>query len=174
MAYIKTYTEIVPPDVLQAVACSEKSEDQGQVKWVSALTGDHDVLPHDPVRIEKSTVPVIDIKSAQASDQVVRRVSDLIQRRQRLTTGERKRELSETQLLLHEWDNLSLDKDGVLRQHKGTRAKIIVPKQLRPLILKELQENMGHLGVDRTLDLARERFYWPHMHRDVEHKRPQR
>ena len=28
---------------------------------------------------------------------------------------------------------------------------------------------MGHLGVDRTLDLARERFYWPHMQRDVEH-----
>ena len=169
MAYIKTYTEIVPPDVLQAVACSAKSQDQGQVNWVSALTGDHNVLPHDPVRIEKSTVPVILIKSAQASDQVVRRVSDLIQRGQRLTTGERKRELSETQLLLHERDNLSLDKDGVLRRHKGTRTQIIVPKQLRPLILKELQENMGHLGVDRTLDLARERFYWPHMQRDVEH-----
>jgi len=28
---------------------------------------------------------------------------------------------------------------------------------------------MGHLGVDRTLDLARERFYWPHMQRDIEH-----
>ena len=28
---------------------------------------------------------------------------------------------------------------------------------------------MGHLGVDRTLDLARERFYWPHMQRDIEY-----
>ena len=62
------------------------------------------------------------------------------------------------QLLLHEWDNLSLDKDGVLRQHKGTRKQIIVPKQLRPLVVKELHENMDHLGADRTLDLARERF----------------
>ena len=169
VAYMKTYTEMVPPDVLQADACSAKSQDQEQVNWVSALTGDQNVLPKDPVRTNKFTVPVIDIKSAQASDQVVRRVSDLIQRGQRLTTGERKRELSETQLLLHEWDNLSRDKDDVLRRHKGTRSQIIVPRQLRPLILKELHENMGHLGVDRTQDLAKERFYWPHMQRDVEH-----
>lgn len=28
---------------------------------------------------------------------------------------------------------------------------------------------MSHLGVDRTLDLTRERFYWPHMQRDIEY-----
>ncbi|CAB3993508.1 Retrovirus-related Pol poly from transposon [Paramuricea clavata] len=27
---------------------------------------------------------------------------------------------------------------------------------------------MGHLGADRVLELARARFYWPHMQRDVE------
>jgi len=101
---------------------------------------------------------MIGIQHAQATDQVVRRVSDLIQHGQRPTTGERKRELSETQLLLHEWDNLSVDKDGILRRRKGTRTQIIVPKQLRSLVLKEIHENMGHLGADRTLGLARERF----------------
>ena len=98
MAYMKTYTEIVPPDVLQAVACSANSQDQGQVNWVSALTGDYNVLPTDPVGTDKFTVPVIDITSAQANDQIVRRVSDIIQRGQRPTTGERKRELSHMQL----------------------------------------------------------------------------
>ena len=28
---------------------------------------------------------------------------------------------------------------------------------------------MGHLGEDRTLHLARERFYWLHMQNDIEH-----
>ena len=28
---------------------------------------------------------------------------------------------------------------------------------------------MGHLGVERVLSLARERFYWPYMRRDIEH-----
>lgn len=168
-AHMETYTEIVPQDVLQTVACSAKYQDQGQVNWVSALTGDQAALPSDPVGAHQPIVPTIDIKHAQATDQVVRRVSDLIQRGQRPTTGERKRELSETQLLLHEWDSLSFDRDGILRRRKGTRTQIIVPKQLRLLVLKELHENMGHLGVDRTLDLARERFYWPHMQRDIEH-----
>ena len=45
LAHRKTYTEIVTPDVLQAVACSAKSQDQGQVNWVSALTGDHTYRP---------------------------------------------------------------------------------------------------------------------------------
>ena len=164
-----TYTEIIPQDVLQTVACSAKFQDQGQVNWVSALTGDHTVLPADPVGTVELTVSNVDLKHAQTSDQIVRRVSDLLQRGLRPSARERKRELHETQLLLHEWDNLSVDKEGILRRRKGTRSQIIVPKQLRPIILKELHENMGHLGVDRTLGLARERFYWPHMQRDIEH-----
>lgn len=35
--------------------------------------------------------------------------------------------------------------------------------------IKELGQGTLDLGVDRTLDLAWERFYWPHMRRDVEH-----
>lgn len=26
---------------------------------------------------------------------------------------------------------------------------------------------MGHLGVDRVVDLVRARFYWPHMYQDI-------
>lgn len=71
----KTYKEILPPDVLQAVGCSARSQDQKQVNWVSALTGDHIVLPTDPVGTDKSSVSIIDLKQAQATNQVVRRVS---------------------------------------------------------------------------------------------------
>ncbi|KAK2550083.1 hypothetical protein P5673_029269 [Acropora cervicornis] len=107
-------------DVLQAVACSAESQDQGQVNWVSALTRDHTFLPTVPVGTDQSTVTVIDIRQAQATDQVVRRVSDLTQRGQRSTTGERKQEFSDTQLFLHEWENLSLDKDGQNDRNPGT------------------------------------------------------
>ena len=93
------YTEIVPQYVLQAAAWSTKSQDQGQVNWVSTFIGDHTVLPTDPLRSEESTGPRIDLKYAQATDQVVRRVSNLIRRGQRPPEAERKRELSETQLL---------------------------------------------------------------------------
>lgn len=29
---------------------------------------------------------------------------------------------------------------------------------------------MGYMGIERTLDLVRTRFYWPKMAADVEHK----
>ena len=51
----------------------------------------------------------------------------------------------------------------------GPRTQIVVPKKSHPLALKELHEKMGHLGVDRTLHLARELFYGLHPQRDIEH-----
>ena len=57
MTYMKTYTEIVPQDVLQAVAWSAK---------VPRLrTGDHNILPNNQVGMDKSTAPIIDIKKMQ-------------------------------------------------------------------------------------------------------------
>ena len=85
------------------------------------------------------------------------------------TKREKEKELYQTKLLLYEWDHLSVDTDGILRRHKGPRTQIILPKKFHPLVLKELHEKMGHLGVDRTLHLARERFCWPHLQRDIEH-----
>jgi hypothetical protein len=35
-------------------------------------------------------------------------------------------------------------------------------------VYEELHGKMGHLGADRVLELARARFYWPHMQKDVE------
>lgn len=37
-------------------------------------------------------------------------------------------------------------------------------------MLKSLHDDMGHLGVERTLDLVRDRFYWPRMSSTVEEK----
>lgn len=36
--------------------------------------------------------------------------------------------------------------------------------------MESLHDNMGHMGIERTLDLIRSRFYWPRMATDVENK----
>lgn len=48
--------------------------------------------------------------------------------------------------------------------------QFVAPKSLRAAILKSLHDEMGHLGLERTLDLVRSRFYWPKLAADVEHK----
>lgn len=73
----------------------------------------------------------------------------------------------ETRQLVHEWNKLVLDK-GVLYKQTGDRKQLVVPNQLKPLVLKNLHDNMGHVGSDKVIHLARERFYWPFMQDEVE------
>ena len=37
------------------------------------------------------------------------------------------------------------------------------------LVLRQLHNEMGHLGADRVTSLIRDRFYWPYLQRDIEH-----
>lgn len=60
--------------------------------------------------------------------------------------------------------------DPVLREGESVLFQMVLPKELRPLVLKSLHDDMGHLGIDRTLDLVRSRFFWPRMARDIEAK----
>ncbi|XP_070556581.1 protein NYNRIN-like [Ptychodera flava] len=69
---------------------------------------------------------------------------------------------------MREWNTLIIDKDGILHRKTATRLQLILPQQYRPLVYKELHEDMGHLGVERVVTLARDRFYWPQMQKDIE------
>lgn len=51
-----------------------------------------------------------------------------------------------------------------------TVYQLVLPKTLRNPVLYSLHDEMGHLGAERTLELARSRFYWPKMSFDVESK----
>ena len=44
----------------------------------------------------------------------------------------------------------------------------MLPEEYRVQALKGIYDDMGHMGRDHTLDLARDRFYWPGMTTDVE------
>ena len=44
-----------------------------------------------------------------------------------------------------------------------------MPKKYHKRVYVELHENMGHLGADRVVELARQRFYWPFMRADITH-----
>lgn len=80
-------------------------------------------------------------------------------------------ELPELPLLLRELNRLEL-RNGVLyrRRQDGPNMtfQLVLPEDLRPLALQSLHNDMGHMGVERTVDLARARFYWPRMYMAIE------
>lgn len=82
-------------------------------------------------------------------------------------------ELPELPFLLRELRKLEL-KDGVLYRKRAlgecVTYQLALPPDLRAVAMESLHDNMGHMGIERTLDLIRSRFYWPRMASDVETK----
>ena len=57
-----------------------------------------------------------------------------------------------------------------MRRNNGKyNNQIVLPKKFHSMVLKELHDNMGHIGAESVLNLAGGRFYWPKMQKDVEH-----
>ena len=61
--------------------------------------------------------------------------------------------------------------DGILvRQLKNSNnpfRQVVVPIALRQTILEQLHNNAGHLGIRKTFEKVKERFFWPGYEQDV-------
>ena len=73
-------------------------------------------------------------------------------------------------LALH-WDRLIL-KQGVLHHlyifNEIEYHQLVLPQWYHRKVLTALHDHMGHQGIDQTLDLLRERVYWPSMAKDTQ------
>ena len=62
-------------------------------------------------------------------------------------------------------------KQGVLHQlyinNDEEYHQLVLPECYRGKVLKSLHDDMGHQGIERTLALLHERFYWPTMSQDA-------
>ena len=68
---------------------------------------------------------------------------------------------------MKEWNKLHVGKDGVLHCQSGPCTHLVLPQKYEHLVYKELHREMGHLGCDRVIQLARERYYWSQMQYDI-------
>ncbi|KAL7842573.1 hypothetical protein SRHO_G00242620 [Serrasalmus rhombeus] len=74
--------------------------------------------------------------------------------------------------LLRQWNHLEL-RNGILYRvvkdpvSKQKRFQFVLPQALKDKALSGIHDLAGHQGQDRTLSLARQRFYWPDMERDI-------
>lgn len=70
--------------------------------------------------------------------------------------------------LLRDWDRLEVDDSGVLWRKTTHRKQLVLPDKCKTIVFKELHDCMGHQGIDRTLSLIRDRFFWPYMQLETE------
>lgn len=169
-------------DVVQAIYekhLVRQSADAGPgIALVSSLALCPDAVP-DCYEQEDSSdcLPVIphlskDLCDKQRADPVLQEVILHLELGEKPSPAVRK-ELPGLPYFLKEWDRFEL-KDGVLYRRRkdkdSTTYQFVLPEGLRSSVMSSLHDHMGHMGMERTLDLVRSRFYWPKMASEVEQK----
>ena len=163
-SYMQECTEETSPETLQAIVTSVQAHAHGDNNWLSSFSNDSTLVDAD-IKLSKKQVASqfksIDMKTAQLSDPVIGKVMRYLKSGHKPSREEMSQESPATKQLLHEWRKLKLEPDGILRRENGQYKQLVLPKKYCRLVYKELHEEMGHLGADRTVHLARQRFYWP-------------
>ena len=69
--------------------------------------------------------------------------------------------------MLRDRKNLFISDTGLLKRKCESHEQLVLPQVMKDTIYEQLHINMGHLGPDRVFELARQRVYWPGMHREI-------
>ena len=172
---IETYMEECTQEASQsefaATVSALTTRHQGNVNWIHAVSLDKDTVQLlDVNTVGKHTpLPLRNILQAQKEDPDVARVLAYKEQPMRPTFQDRHGESAEVKALMHEWSKLLIGKDGALYRETASKLQLVLPKRHHRLVLHHLHDDMGHSGAERVTELARDRFYWPHMARDIEH-----
>ena len=55
----------------------------------------------------------------------------------------------------------------LLKNHQGPISQFVLPKDFISKVILACHDDNGHSGMERTLGLLQERFFWPKMANDV-------
>jgi len=106
----------------------------------------------------------------QSKDPTLARVSHLLGSGFHPRGNDLSSESNEVQRFFRQWTRLKLQ-DGVLFRSATidgkTVSQLVLPPSFRETALKGLHDEVGHPGKDKSLWLARHRFYWPGLEKDM-------
>lgn len=170
--YMPSCTQETSLEVISATLSGVMALQHDETVWITAVSDRTETLDLESDILDSTKYDKIEphvILASQKRDPSIGRVLAFKLDGRKPPTREICRELPFTRKLLREWPKLDVGKDGLLRRICGEHLQLVLPREFHPLVYKELHQDMGNLGAERVLQLARERFYWPYMQRDITH-----
>lgn len=159
-------TEEFSNEAVRATWDGSQAAERKDVAWIAALNMCSLDSPPQP-HCHLPAISHDDLIKAQREDQAIGKIIELKESNTKLTDDIRRTVSGATRKLLHEWSKLQLE-DGLLYRRTIQVKQLVLPLKYRPIALKCLHNEMGHVGTERVLHLARERFYWPFMAKEIE------
>ena len=162
--YVTLCTEEVPNDAFQAIMAGIEVKENHNEAWrVQVNSSAVKRQEVEPLEIAGIIENVRYIKSEQSKDPAIASVVQRIG-----GDADEKEEMSyEARLLLRQRRKLLIDKNGVLRRKCGSTLQVVLPASMKKIVYQHLHVNMGHLGSERVVELARKRVYWPKMEEEI-------
>ena len=163
-------TEETNGDIILATVQSMQCSDQS-INWMAAM-GRVDVIKEledkqDATDLRDASNK-LDILKHQLQDPDIAAVVGWKRHDRKPSSDEIRPQSHITKRLIYDWSKLFVDKSGLLQRKYGDKTQIVLPKSLKPIVLHELHNEMGHVGAEKVLLLARSRFFWPHIQKDIE------
>uniref|UniRef100_A0A8C4NM60 Gypsy retrotransposon integrase-like protein 1 n=1 Tax=Dicentrarchus labrax TaxID=13489 RepID=A0A8C4NM60_DICLA len=157
-------SEELSEEAVCAVWEGSRRAQQGDVAWVAALNVTSNSQPHiEPLQ----EINHDELVREQRKDPAIGKVMELKENDTPLTEDDKQRMDTHARRLLREWSRLHIENDLLYRKTAG-RQQLVLPTTYKRTVLTQLHNNMCHVGVEKVLSLARERFYWPFMKREIE------
>ena len=137
----------------------EASSEDGSPVLCMGMSAERLVL--DP---EVKVVPVAaeELGNKQRGDSIIGPVYRAVAEGSRPSRKEWGELSHESKLLMKNYGKLFLD-NGVLMRKAGKYEQLVLPQEYHQMVFVELHEKMAHLGAEKVIDLARQRFHWPKM-----------
>uniref|UniRef100_A0A7N8YIE6 Gypsy retrotransposon integrase-like protein 1 n=1 Tax=Mastacembelus armatus TaxID=205130 RepID=A0A7N8YIE6_9TELE len=167
---IKDYSKELTPDTIAATIHAIEVQRESPAAWtLSSAAAMSVTVEGESVNASIRPIPKEQLSEAQKTDPIIGPVLQWKQVGSRPRFRELKAFSPKTKCLFREWEKLVLDSDCILYRATAARKQLVLPEQYKKMVLEELHNNMGHQGVDRTVSLVRDRFFWPYMQSDIEH-----
>ena len=48
-----------------------------------------------------------------------------------------------------------------------SKARSVIPKHLVPLVVRQYHDDNGHMGIDKTHDTIKQKYFWPNMYKGL-------
>ena len=158
-------TESVEPSSVAAVFVARRADSAG------VFLNRIDVSVCELVAPAGEVVPIVEgeLVKEQEADEVIGPIRNLVLAGAKPSRDCWKQLSVLSKILMRSFKKLKINEKGLLVRETGKFCQVVLPAKYHQTVYVELHEKMAHVGAEKVLDLAQQRFYWPRMSSDIEH-----